>query len=85
MCHPALCLVGPELLWAAQALRCPDLDNFQSNFEEQWAALPHSQTLFNLPHPPFFLTEHGTENLLKPSNQEAISVLSSGGQEADQG
>lgn len=75
----ALCLLGPVLLWAAWALGCPDPNGFQSNFEEQLSIFPTHRHFSAFPALLLFLIEHGTESLLKPCNQEAISVLSSGG------
>lgn len=79
MSPPALCLLGPVLLWAAWALGCPDPSSFQNNFEEEQPIFPTHRRFSAFPAFLLFLIEHGTESLLKPCNQEALSVLSSGG------
>lgn len=81
----ALCLLGPELLWATWEQGCSGLNTFQGHFEEQWLLFPVHRCFSASPPLLLSLTEHGAENLLQPCNQEAVSVLSSGGQEADHG
>lgn len=79
MSHSAPCPLETVLLWDAGAPGCPGPDDLQSISEEQWPPFPTHSSFSAYPALLLLLTEHGAENLLKPGNQEATSVLTSGG------